>query len=130
MDPYGQLRKFHQDISGQLTVAAGTDDATLVALRALHTIYIQKYHVQITTGSGAITWNLKDGDGLTVSGLLSAAVAPVSFERDFGARGFALGEGKAFLLDVSAAGAVGVITWEGYKALTGVGSPQTPAAPG
>ena len=117
---YARKRIIYQDISGSLSVTTATDDTTLVTARnANYTIYIQKIFAQVTAAS-ATTWTLKDSAGTPVSitGALSTASAPVSFNIDFGDNGVALSAGKNFLLDVGATGAAGQIVWEGYMRLT------------
>lgn len=121
MEPYFRNRHFFQKISGNLNVLTTTDDTTLVTNpRAADTIFIQKIHVEITFGSAAKTWTFKDSAGtpvLIVPSIDASAIA--KFDFDFGPDGVPCTEGKNFLLDVSAAGAGGWITWEGYQKLTG-----------
>lgn len=116
-EPYKRYREIHEDISNSLVVGSGTNDSTLVTAKSQdHRIYIQKYHVQITGSSSGKTWSLEDSADtpVSISGALAMDAAPASFERDFGAKGVPLTTAKHFLLNVSATGAAGIITWEGY----------------
>lgn len=122
---YVRYRKLYQDISGQLNVLAATDDSTLVTAKSAgHTLFIQKIEVNITTYS-AKTWLFKDSAGTPVPiGFFSIPAAAVALPSesntiviDFGPEGVALSEGKNFLLDVSAAGAAGMLKWQGYQRL-------------
>lgn len=107
----------YEPISGALSVVAATGDTVLVNVRGPeYAIYITAYHARVT-GASATTWSLEDSAGtpLSVSGALSTATAPVTHEMDFGDNGMPLGVGKNFVLNVGAAGAAGVIVWEGYQ---------------
>lgn len=123
-EPYQRNRVFFQDISGSLSVVAATDDTTLVTNpRTADTIFLQKLHIEITAGSAAKTWTFKDSAGTPVNMVPTVDASVVAhFDFDFGPRGVPLTEGKNFLLDVSAAGAAGWISWEGYQKLTGAAS--------
>jgi len=116
MSDYRQRLKWWQNISGSLQVGAATDDTTLVTARdAFHTIFIQKITWTITTVSAGKTWTFKDSAGTPVpikNGIPTDVLMQDSV--DFGPDGYALSQGKNFLLDVSAAGAAGTITWTGY----------------
>lgn len=130
---YVRYRKLYQDISGQLKVVAATDDTTLVSAKSAgHTLFIQRIEVNITTYS-AKTWLFTDSAGTPVPlGFFSIPAAAVALPSesnsiilDFGPEGVQLTEGKNFLLDVSAAGAAGMLKWQGYQRLavtTPVGS--------
>lgn len=120
---YTRYRKLYQDISGQLNVVAATDDSTLVTAKsANHTLFIQKIEVNITTYS-AKTWLFKDSASTPVPiGFFSIPASAVALPSesnsiilDFGPEGVQLTEGKNFLLDVSAAGAAGMLKWQGYQ---------------
>ena len=119
---YSKYSFFYQNISGQQVVGTGTGDTTLVTGKTNYTIFIQKYSVTITTSSAAITWSLEDSAStpVSISGSLPASVAPAEFEQDYGPEGVALTADKNFVLNVSAAGAAGHVTWTGYLKLTGV----------
>lgn len=117
---YAGYRSFFQDISNSFSAVAATDDTTLVTVRnSSHTLYIQKLHIEITGASAGKTWTFKDSAGTPVNIVPSIDTTNIAhFDFDFGARGVPCTEGKNFLLDVSAAGAAGWITWEGYSRLT------------
>lgn len=118
----GRYREIYEDISGAQVMATGTGDTTLVTVKASHTIYIQRLKVQLTTGSSGKTWSFEDSANtpISISGALDAATAPASYELFFGAEGVPLTEAKNFVLNVSAAGAAGQVTWQGYQKLTAV----------
>lgn len=119
-EPYRRKRSFYQDVSGSLKVTSATDDSTLQASKTSYTIYLQKIHVEVTAGSAAVTWTIKDSAGtpvLLVPSLDASAI--VHYDFDFGPEGIPLTEAKDLLLDVSAAGAVGWVSWEAYLKLTG-----------
>lgn len=121
MEPYNKHRTFHQNVSGNLSVGTATDDSTLVTLKASNTIYLQKLHVEVTAGSGAVTWTFKDSAGTPINLVPAVSAAAIAhFDFDFGPQGIPLTEGKSFLLDVSATGAAGWITWEAYMKQTTV----------
>lgn len=119
-EPYHRKRTFYQSINAAFNILAATDDTTLVTVRnANHTLFLQKLHVEITASSAGKTWTFKDSAGtpiLLVPSIDAGAIA--HFDFDFGPDGIPLTQGKNFLLDVSAAGAGGWITWEGYQKLT------------
>ena len=112
-----------------LFILAATDDQTdVIAVKsANHRIYIQKITVAITTYS-AKTWTFQDDASTPVPiwhiSIPAAAVALPSESNtmvaDFGPTGVALTLGKNLDLDVSAAGAAGVIHIEAYEKLEGV----------
>jgi hypothetical protein len=115
-------RRFYQDISGELAVAAGTGDTTLVTVKDIyHTIYIQRIVVYVTTDA-AQSASFEDSNG-TAKKIAEVTTSPGDETRwDFwyGDRGVPLTEGKNFVLNVSAAGLAGQITWEGYSKLTAI----------
>lgn len=115
---YLQRRRWNQDISGNLRTTAGTTTTTLVtnARPLVDTIYIQRLHIEITTGA-AQTWSFQDSTPLDLVPALSVA-AIAHFDFDFGPDGMPLAQGKNFVLTISAAGAVGNATWEGYQKRT------------
>ena len=120
-EAYRRLTTFYQDVSGAFNVLAATDDTTLVTGKTGHTIYLQKLHIEVTAGSGGKTWTFKDNAGtpvLLVPSIDAASIAHTDI--DFGPEGIPLTEAKSFLLDVSAAGAVGWISWEAYMKRTAV----------
>lgn len=115
-------RSFYQDISGDTTIAAGGGDTTLVTVKDIyHTIYIQRIVVYIDTDA-AQSWAFED-NAATPKKIAEVTVSPgdeTRWEFFYGERGIPLTEGKNFVLNVSAAGLAGDITWEGYSKLTAV----------
>ena len=119
-------QKQYRDRSTQLSILAATDDqASFIAARsAAHQIFIQKINISITTYS-AKTWTFKDTHAtpVIVATLgIPAALATTLGDNgtttyDFGPTGFGLSVGKDFSLDVSAAGAAGLITVMAYERL-------------
>lgn len=109
-------------------ILAATDDQTdiLTAKSANHQIYIQKIIVSITTYS-AKTWTFQDDAGtpVPIAVLSIPAAQDTTFGDqgtvtwDFGPVGTPLTKGNNFDLDVSAAGAAGIIHVEGYEVLVG-----------
>lgn len=115
---YLQQRRWNQDISGSLRTTAGTTSPTLVtnARPLTDTIFIQRIHVEVTTGA-AQTWTFGDNTPLDLVPALSVA-SIAHFDFDFGPTGMPLAQGKNFVLTISAAGAVANATWEGYQKRT------------
>lgn len=123
-DAYLRQREFYQDISGSLIVSTAAVTQDLIADKASETIFLQKAHVHIT-GASAKTWDLKDkaGTPIELAGPFDGTNDGVHYDQDFGARGVPLTEGKGLQLVISAAGAAGIVTWEGYRKRTAGGAP-------
>ena len=119
---YGHYTRWYTNISGDLTVPSSTADTILVADKANWTLYLQKAHVQITGASAGQRWQLTDTDGTELTGPFPTDTDGSHYEADFGPKGIALTQGKGLNLDVSAAGAAGRVSWEGYQRLTAVTS--------
>lgn len=120
---YHGYRSFYQDVSDSLNVTTATDDATLVTVRnASHTIFLQKCHVQVTGPSAGVSWQLRDSASTPVqlTGPFAVDTDGSHFDMDFGPEGVPLTEGTNLVLDVSATGAAGKVTWEAYSRLTAV----------
>lgn len=116
-EPYKRYREWHEDISGSLNVSTAGVTSTLVTAKSQdHCIFIQKVHTRVTTLSAGKSWKLEDSNGTPkpVSGAMPTDAAPATFDLDFGAVGLPLTAGKNFVNTISAAGAAGTITWEGY----------------
>ena len=114
---YEGYRRFYQDVSGNLD--AGPVDATLVTARnSSHSLFLQKAHIQITGASAGKTWQLKDSAGVELTGPFATDTDGAHFDMDFGPKGIQLTQGSNLLFDVSAAGATGWVSWEGYQKLT------------
>lgn len=122
-----EYRTDYKDKSTTLQILAATDDqASFIAPKtSLHQLYIQRIVVSITTYS-AKTWTFQDSAGTPVPiyhiSIPAAAAALPSesggFTIDFGDAGVALTVGQGLSLDVSAAGAAGIIRVEAYEKLT------------
>jgi len=120
-------RNTYRDLSTSGTVlAAGTGEAPVVTTPdAKHTIFIQKITTSITT-SAAQTITYRDTSGTPIPVTIIEASAAVGTIRtiDFGARGFALGEGKNLDVVNVAGPAYGYVI-ECYARQTGVGQDTT-----
>ena len=121
----GWYRKTYEDISGELTVLAATDDTTLVTVKnSKYTIFIQEIHFFVTTDA-AQSMSFEDSAG-TPFVLRDIPASPGdSSEWHFymSDEGHPLTEGKDFKMMVSAAGLAGALKWVGYQKLTAVGAP-------
>jgi hypothetical protein len=123
-DPYRRKTTFYRNISGNGVVATG-DSATkhLVPASTLETLFIQKIHVEIITGS-AKTWTFQDtANTPVVIAIVDTTSAPSDtkvghWDKDFGPEGYPLTEAKGLDMAISGAGAAGNITWEGYAKRT------------
>ena len=115
-------RRFYQDISGSRSLTTTTDDTVLVAAKdAYHTIYIQRIVVYVTTDA-AQSWVFSDNDG-TPKKIAEVTISPgdeTRWEFFYGEQGIPLTQAASFIVNVSAIGLAGNITWEGYSKLTGV----------
>lgn len=113
------LRRIYTDISGTLTATTSTDDTTLVAAKASHTVWIQRVIVYITTDA-AQSWAFEDSNG-SAKAVCKVTTSPgvdTRWDFDFGDAGVPLTEGKGFVLNVSGTGLAGHIEWYGYRKLT------------
>jgi hypothetical protein len=82
-----------------------------------HTIFIQTIHIEVTTPTASELWTFQDGAGIPLTRPMSAA-AVAHFDFDFGPDGVPCSEATAFMLNITGAiGAVGWITWAGYRTL-------------
>lgn len=118
---YMRLRIIHQDVSGTLILGTSTDDTTLVTPRSTsHTVFVQKAHIQITGASAGKSWQLVDSAStpIQITGPFPTDTDGSHYDMDFGSLGVPLTEGKNLVVDVSASGAAGIITWEGYQRIT------------
>lgn len=115
-------RRFYQDVSGSLTVAAATGDTTLVTVKDVyHTLFIQRIVVYITTDAAqSFAFEDSNSPAKKVAEVTTSPGDETRWEFSFGERGVPLTEGKNFLLNVSAAGLAANIEWEGYQKLTAV----------
>lgn len=118
-------RSFHRNKSATLQILAATDDQAefINPKSANHQLFIQKITVGITTYS-AVTWTFKDGAGtpvpiwhISIPAAAPTTAGDATFTVDFGAEGVGLTLGEGLTLDVSAAGAAGMIKVEAYEKL-------------
>lgn len=119
-------RAVHSDASGSGAVAAATASTTgVVATSTKHTIFVQKITFVITTSAAQVI-SIRDSAGTpVVIGSIAASAALGSvYTVDFGARGFALTEGKDFLF-TQTAGPAYSYSFDAYQKLTTPGQATT-----
>lgn len=124
MDAYQQRLSAYKDVSGSGVVVAADDFSStarvLAALRAGETIYVQKIVVVIHTDNAA-TQSFRDTAGTPKIALpTKASPGLIVITADFGPDGFALTEGKSFVLSNSAAGLAYSYSFTAYQKLTAV----------
>ena len=114
-------------ISDTILVAATDDQTDLLTVKsANHRIYIQQISISITTYS-AVTWTLRDDAStpVPIAVLSIPATQATAFGDEgtvvwnFGPTGTPLTLGKNLDLELSAAGAAGIVHVEGYEVLVG-----------
>lgn len=127
-DSYRKWRELYEDVSGSTVLAAGDDLSTnareLVALKLKETIFVQRISINVITDNAA-TQTFQDDAGTPVviaKTKASPGIGPILFE--FGDKGRALTEGKAFQMKNSAAGLAADVTWHAYRRRTGAGVPN------
>lgn len=115
MDRAAWLRANFRNISGSLSRTAAQTGSTLAACRAGHTIFIQSIVAYITTDA-AQSWRFEDTTGtpVKIAELPTSPGDETRWQFDFTDEGVPLGEGKDFVLGMSAAGLAGHIEWVGY----------------
>jgi len=115
-DSYSRNRELFGSVSGAYRVlAADTGLITLAAAPLRSTIFVQKIHIEVTTGAGSELWTFQDGNGIPLVPSVSAA-AVANFEFDFGPDGVPCAAATAFVLNVTGAtGAIGWISWEAFQ---------------
>jgi hypothetical protein len=123
-DAYGKNRAVYSDISGSVALTAASTSQNLTAVaKTNETIFIQKFHIEVTTGVASKTWTIDDtGTPFVLSGPYDVS-AVTHFDRDYGPQGVPLTVAKELHVTISAAGSAGTITWEGYRKRTAVGAP-------
>lgn len=120
-------REYNKDKTTQLQMLAATDDQVsfITPKTSNHRLFIQTIVCSITTYA-AVTWLFKDTTGtpIPIYFISIPAAAPTTagdssghYRIDFGAEGVGLGVGQGLTLDVSAAGAAGMIKVEAYERL-------------
>lgn len=121
-NPYRRFTTFYQDASGSAPVAVleSGNNTLVTAKNANTTIFIQKIHIQVITGNAGSTWGFEDSTDVEVTGDVSVATGPQHIDYDFGPEGVPLTQGANFILEVTNAGATGVVSWEAYQKLTAV----------
>lgn len=120
-DAFLRNREFYGSVSGSRRVlAADNGISALVAAIPKHTLFIQRIHVEVTTLTASELWTFQDGAATPIPIVPSVSAAAIAhFDFDFGPDGAPCTEGTAFNLNITGAtGAIGWITWEGYKKLT------------
>lgn len=121
---YLSYQSVNQAVGGTITVnttgSSGTNIISGGTGTASGAIFVQRLSVTPTTGSTGVTWSFVDSSGSTsITGLLPMDVAPGPYQLDYGPRGVQLPTGASLQLVLSATGAAGIITWEGYKKYMG-----------
>ena len=122
-------RNTYRDASISYTIVAATDYSTAsekITVLTGHTIFIQKIAVNVTTDNAATQLFQDDASTPIIAAGTKASpgIGPILF--DFGARGFALTEGKSFEHKMSGAGLAATVTVEAYQRQTvAVGVPST-----
>jgi hypothetical protein len=121
-EPYRRLRTFYQDASGALNVTSGLSGVqTLASVKTSDTLYLQKIHIEVTTGVASKTWTVQDSANTPVVFVPAVDASAVAhFDFDFGPQGIPATEAKNLTLSISAAGSVGWVTWEAYIKRTAV----------
>lgn len=115
-DGYRRNRVWYGDNGGSLTVTPFTTTTTLVTHKAKSAIYVQFIRIQITGALAATTWSLQDSlTGVSLTGAISAAVAPVNTVIDLGPAGIPLSNLADLTFVPSAPGATGIISWDAYQ---------------
>lgn len=113
-------RRFYQDASTELVVAAATGDTTLITVRSTsHTIYIQRIIGYITTDA-AQSMAFQD-TATTPYKVFEITTSPgdeTRWDCDYGDEGVPLTQGKDFDMNVSAAGLAGTVKVYAYQKLT------------
>ena len=115
---YGWYTGTYENVSGSLAGVGGADVTLKTARKAGFSIFLQRAHVQITAASAGKTWEIKDSTGVELTGPFPTDTDGSHYDMDFGPEGVQLTEGSNLVLDVSAAGATGVVTWEAYQRQT------------
>ena len=143
-DGYRKQRNIFGNDGGSLLVTTLTGTTTLLAAKPAsvpkspldasdggYTIWVQRVHLHISTGSAGVTWQVTDsGSGVSLTGVVSTVSVtttvgqdtsvptedPIQAEYDFGPEGVAITGNLVFT--ASGTGASGVITWDAYQKLT------------
>lgn len=120
-DAYLWNRRRYADISGNLAVAAATDDTTLASGKTSETIFIQRIVFVVTTDA-AQSMSFEDSN-VTPKQIANIPASPgvgTPWNFDYGPNGVPLTEAKDFVMNVSAPGLAGQLVWYGYRKQTAV----------
>jgi hypothetical protein len=108
-------RATFQDVSGTQIVLAATGDTTLVTGKTDYAIYIQRIVVWIETDAAqSMAFNDSATTPIQIAKVTTSPGASTRWEFAYGDVGVKLTEAKDLIMNVSAAGLVGVVFWEGY----------------
>ena len=129
-DGYLRQREFFENISGSVAVDISDTEPVLVPANLANsnglqqTIFIQRAVITIQTpGAPGTTWTLGDDQAVFITPDYPVdADSPNEVTLDYTAIGRPLTEGASFILSCSQAGAGGIISWSGYRKLTGIGA--------
>jgi hypothetical protein len=125
---YTAYKRFYTNKSIDRTIVAADTSAAhadvISPRNSLHTIYIQKIILSITTHA-AQTITFRDGAGtpVVIAAHTDAATGLSVVEWDFGPEGTPLTQGEELDIILSAAGIAARVHIEAYEKLTGVGAP-------
>lgn len=126
-----RYQEMYGDACADIDAIAGTQnyDASITAKSALHTIFVQRISISVTTHADGKSWTFQDSANspIPIAKYPDEVVADIQEEQpwvvDFGAKGTPLTQGKNLDIKGSAAGLAGRIHIEAYQKLTGVGAP-------
>lgn len=115
------MRRFYQDASTELTVAAGTGDTTLITVRnANHTIYVQRIIGWISTDAAqSISFEDTADTPYQIAEITTSPGDSTRWDFDYGDEGLPLTKGKNLNMNVSAAGLAGSVKVYAYQKLVG-----------
>jgi hypothetical protein len=125
----GDYRKYRQENSdvsatARINTTGASGGLVLASGVASGCIFIQRVTVvPITTG--AVNWSLTDSSSGTPAITPLISMTGSGYNQDYGSRGVQLNTGANFQATISATGAAGVITFEGYWKYTGGASVLT-----
>jgi hypothetical protein len=119
----GDYRKYRQENSdvsapARINTTGASGGLVLASGVASGCIFIQRASVVPTT-TGAVSWSLTDSSSGTPAITPLISMTGSGYTVDYGSRGVQLNTGASFQATLSATGAAGVITFEGYWKYTG-----------
>ncbi len=142
-DGYRKQRNIFGNYGGSLLVTPFVGTTTLVTAKPVsvpkspldasdggYTIWVQRVHLHISSGSAGVTWQVQDSGGTSLTGVISTVSVtttvgqdtsvptqdPIQAEYDFGPEGIAITGNLVFT--ASGTGATGVVTWDAYQKLS------------